>query len=656
MNSILQKVSLCCLLMILGNAVIAQSYDITSPDATLKVSLKVSDDLALSISKDDQVLLDRIAVGLTTDTRSFSRGKVIGKPKTKSVDERIKPIYGIRSEIPDVYSEMKVRFRWFDLDIRVYNDGFGYRFVSKDKRAKVVQDELLSFQTSPDAEAFFTFPRSGTFVDTYEDMYRQRKISAMPADSIIYLPALLKVDGYNLVFSEADVVNYPHLYWQKVSGSTSTIRGTNPKYPLRLEPGGHENRHFEVPERADYIAKINGRRNFPWRIFSISKEDKGLLANDIVYRFSKPATDDFSWVQPGKVAWDWWSDLNLKHVPFKAGVNTATYKYYVDFAAKYGLEYINLDEGWSALRDLTDLSPEVDVKEVIRYADEKGIKVFLWCMAMPLERQMNEVLPVFEEWGVAGLKVDFMDRDDQQMVEFYYDLAKKAAEHKLLINFHGAYKPTGMYREFPNVVNHEAVRGLEYNKFFRPEGTSPEYAVTIPYVRAMAGYMDYTPGALTNARKQDFLVSFSRPMSQGTRAHQVAMYVMLFGPLQMLSDTPTGYEEDQKTVEFISKIPTDWDESVPLQGEVGEYAVMARRSGDSWYISAMTDWTARDLKISLSFLPAGQYNVTIFKDGINADRQAEDYEVVDRGFAHDDVIDVHLAPGGGFTAIIEKAQ
>jgi alpha-glucosidase len=463
------------------------------------------------------------------------------------------------------------------------------------------------------------------------------------------LPALLDAGGIKVGISESDLKEYPGMYLRRDAGDSTTLRGAFPAYVLADAPGGHMNFHKEVAQRADYLAIAAGQRSYPWRLLILAEQDRELLDSDLVYQLARPAAagTDFSWVKPGKVAWDWWNAWNLKGVDFKTGINTETYKYYVDFAAKYGIEYINLDEGWSDQFDLLKLNPEVDPKEIIRYAESKGVGVLLWCVARTLDRQMDTALKSFAAWGARGVKVDFMDRDDQAMVDFYWRTAETAEKYQLMVNFHGAYKPTGMNRAFPNVINCEAVRGLEYNKFARPEGTTSKHAVSIPFIRMLAGPMDYTPGAMTNVRKEDFYVVNDRPMSQGTRCHQLAMYVVYEAPLQMLADAPTAYEAEPEIMEFLGPVPTTWDETYAIDGQVGEYAIIARRKGEDWYVGGMTS-EARNVPVDFRFLAEKVYNADIYLDGINANRLGEDYRRSNIQISPLTRMVFDMAPGGGF--------
>jgi alpha-glucosidase len=410
-----------------------------------------------------------------------------------------------------------------------------------------------------------------------------------------------------------------------------------------------------VTKRADYVAKTQGTRSFPWRVVIISTSDKDLLNNDMVYRLASPSrVEDVSWIKPGKVAWDWWNDWNISHVDFRVGVNTSTYKYYTDFAAANHIEYILLDEGWSDDRDIMKIVPDVNLQEIIDYAKQKNVGVWLWMGSYPLDQKMDEAFATYSKMGVKGFKIDFMDRDDQNMVEYYYRVAKTAAANHIMIDFHGAYKPTGLQRTYPSVVNVEAVHGMEQLKWSNPD--MPKFDVTIPFIRMVAGPMDYTPGAMRNATKESFRPINSSPMSQGTRCHQLAMYVMYEAPFEMLSDNPTIYMREPESLNFIASVPTTFDETIALDGKVGEYAAIARRKNDTWFVGAMGNWDAHDITLDLSFLKDGNYEAEIFKDGINADRDATDYKREGIKVSAKDKINVHLSTGGGWVARIYSAK
>lgn len=441
-------------------------------------------------------------------------------------------------------------------------------------------------------------------------------------------------------------------YFAKAGYAGNSLKGLYAPFVLAEEQGGFNHLNTMATKRAEYIAKVNGTRNFPWRAVVIIDNDASLANNDMVQKLASPSRlADASWIKPGKVAWDWWNDWNISHVDFRAGINTPTYKYYIDFASANKIEYIILDEGWSNALDLMNLSPKINLKEIIEYGKQKNVGIILWASWYAVNQKMEEAFSKYAAMGVKGFKIDFMDRDDQKMVSSLYSIAKKAAEYKLLLDFHGMYKPTGMQRTYPNVVNFEGVKGMENNKW-TPNDDVPHYDVTIPFIRMMAGPMDYTPGAMRNATKSYFSPNNSLPMSQGTRCHELAKYIIFEAPLQMLSDNPTAYMKEQESTDFIAKIPTTFNETVALKGKVGEYVAIARKKNNTWYVGAMSNWNERDLEINFSFLGAGNYEAEIFKDGINADRDATDYKKEIISVTSNQKINIHIAPGGGWAARI----
>lgn len=638
------------MIALLTNVLAQNSFTVVSPDGKLSAEIELKDRLYYSLIYEDSPLLLASPISM-----ELSDGTVWGKdPREKNnrsitVDQNITPLYGKRKMINDHYNEILITFRGnYTLTARLYNEGFAYRFGYLKKDELIVKNEEAVFNFAGDYKIWHS--RAPGFEHSYENFYHTRRISQI-TDSLSYLPILVQNDnGVSLLITEADLEDYPGFHIRNWSDAEFSLQAAFPQVPTSWQPGGHNRFNLIVQERADYIAKTQGPRTFPWRVVKIATEDAQLLDTDIVYKLSDPQDEkiDFSWVKPGKVAWDWWCAINLLGVDFRSGINTQSYKYFIDFAAENGIEYINLDEGWSNQYDLMKLDDQIDLKEIMDYAHDKGVGVFLWCVHWPLDEKLDEAMDQFERLGVKGLKIDFMDRDDQVMVDYYHRIAKKAAEHKLLVNYHGAYKPAGLHRKYPNVLNRESVRGLEYNKFSRPHGTTPEHAVSIPFIRMAAGPMDYTPGAMTNAQKANFGVFFERPMSQGTRCQQLAMFVVYEAPLQMLADAPTAYLADPEVLNFLKDVPTVWDETIALDGEVGEFAVLARQKGENWYVGGMTDWNEREVNIDFSFLKPGKYKAEIFQDGINADRIGNDYVKLEKTIENDNQLRMRMAPGGGF--------
>jgi alpha-glucosidase len=542
---------------------------------------------------------------------------------------------------------------------RVYNDAVAYRFFTKKKGEILVKHEEANFNFTDDHKAFLPYMwdyRGGKiFNSSFEALYREIAISHFSSDSLAFLPVLVDVgNNRKVVILEADLEDYPGMYLD-VNQTRKGFIGVYAPYPLEAELGGYGGINDIPTKRADYIAKTNGPRNFPWRAIAISQSDKELLNNDIVQKLAAPPRiADLSWIKPGQVAWDWWNNWNISHVDFKAGINTPTYKYYIDFAAANKIPYIIMDGGWSEALDLTKIAPAIDLQEILDYGKQKGVDVILWASWYAVTQQMDTVFPFYAKMGVKGFKIDFVDRDDQKAVASLYEIARKAAEYHLLVDYHGVFKPTGLQRTYPNVIGYEGVKGLENYKWAVED--QPRYAVSIPYIRMVAGPMDYTPGAMRNAVRANFRPINDNPMSQGTRCNQLAMYVVFEAPLQMLADNPTTYMKEQECTDFITRVPTTFDETVPLDGKVGEYVALARKKGDTWYVGAMTNWDARNLTLDFSFLGDGVYQATVFKDGVNADRDATDYKREMMRISAGDKLNIQLAPGGGWAARLERTK
>ena len=578
----------------------------------------------------------------------------VRKVNYREVSEKIFPVVREkRSEIVDQYKEMEIIFRGnFRLIFRVYNDGIAYR-IKTDLDGEIrVLNEASGFRFPEDEKVFY--PTDGSFFTHSERLYEFLDLSEITKDKLASTPFLVdREDGISVLITEADLEDYPGLY---VYGNDDQPLKLDVKFPhFVLKEKLFRDRDMKPVEVADFIARTDGNRFFPWRVVAFEDEDKDILGNDIVFRLAPECRlDDTSWIKPGKVSWDWWNASNNAGVPFKSGVNTPTYKYHIDFAADYGLEYIILDEGWSTPSDLFEINPEVDVPEICRYAEEKGVGVILWVLWNALDKDLDRALDQFKNWGVKGIKVDFMQRDDQWMVNYYWRVSKAAAKRHMLVDFHGAYKPCGLRRAYPNMITREGVKGLENCKW--SEDITPDHDCTLPYIRQFAGPIDYTPGAMRNAEKANFHPAFTRPMSQGTRAHQLALYVVFESPLQMLADVPSYYYKEPVSMEFLSAVPSVWDETVPLFGKIGDYVGVARRSGEGWYLGVITDWDSRDFEIDLSFLPSGEFTISEYKDGINADRHAEDLGKDVLNVTSGDKIKIHLASGGGYAAIIKKSS
>lgn len=648
--------SVICLLFYVNAG--AQQYTISSPDGHLQLKITNDKELHFSLEKDGQSLIPSVAVNMALES-----GQVLGengkirKAKKASVHEVINPVVAIKNaSIKDDYNAITLQYKGnFSVTFRAYNDAAAYRFETTYPDSIIIKNEKCQVSLPEDAEAWFCF--NDRWMNSYEHLYEKKLIDSLTAEKTTQLPLLvdLKAQGKVLI-TESDLHDYPGLYF---TGQGSQVLESI--FPPKVKTN-HENvkgeggwdRILRPASVYPYIAKTSGQRAFPWRIFAVAGNDIQLLNNEIVYKLASPnVLQDVSWIKPGQVAWDWWNHWNITGVDFKAGINTKTYEYYIDFAARNHIPYIIMDDGWYELGDLTKLNPDVDMQQLTRYAKQKKVGIILWCSWLTLNSQMEEVMTLFQQWGIKGIKVDFMNRDDQYLVNFYWRCAKAAAAHHLIVDYHGAHKPAGLERTYPNVVNYEGVPGLENDKW-SDKVAAPWMAVTIPFIRMFTGPLDYTPGAMRNAQQNDFKPIGDYPMSMGTRCQQLAMYVLYDAPLQMLSDNPTIYEKNKECLDFITSVPTTWDETIPLTGEVGEYLAMARKKGSEYFVGAMTNWSPRDVTLDFSFLPEGSYHITIFQDGVNADRNGIDYKKVERTVTKKDKLTVHLAPGGGWAARIYK--
>lgn len=641
------------------------AYSLQSPDGKISIAIATSPRLTWAVKHEGTPVLTPSAISLSlAGGEVLGRGGVVSSSKNSSADNTFPtPVYK-KKTIRDHYNQLELRFRKnYSVIFRAYDDGVAYRFVTNRKDSLVVSGEESDFRFDNDYTAFTPYVReprfdNDKFQTSFEALYEEKKISQFAIDTLAFLPLLVELnDNKKAVILEADLENYPGLYLAKDKQAVNSFSSVHAPYPVKEILGGNVGgRNYIVTARAPYIARTTGRRAFPWRAVVISSSDKDLANNDLVYKLASPSRlSDLSWIKPGKVAWDWWNDWNITHVDFRAGINTPTYKYYIDFAAANGLEYIVMDEGWSLNTDIAQISPDINLPEIVAYGKSKGVGVILWATWYALHNRLDEIFSKYGDMGVKGFKIDFLDRDDQKMVASTYEIAQKGAAHHLLIDLHGAYKPTGLQRTYPNVIGFEGVRGME-NVKWAPADDVPRYDVTLPFIRQVAGPMDYTPGAMRNATKEGFRPVNNMPMSKGTRCHQLAMYVVFEAPLGMLSDNPTAYMREQESTKFIASVPTTFDETVVLDGKVGEYICTARRKGDTWYAGAMTNWTPRDLTIDFSFLGDGTYEAEIFRDGINADRDATDYKREVITVTKSDKKTVRLMNGGGWAARISPKK
>ncbi len=623
------------------------TYQARSPDGRLTVTIGVGEKTSWSVSLDDRpVILPSVLALRLTDGRDLGRDARVVEVRRRAVDETIEPVVPEKyARVVDRANELTIDFRGdWSLDVRAYDDGAAYRFRTRLGGEVTVQEEVFSVGFPDDHRLFF--PTEERFLTHSERRYERPLLSEVPAGKMASLPVLVEAGNRLWVaLTESDLQDYPGLYLEGTGGQA--LQGLHPAYPLQEEQTN--DRTVRVVEREPWIARTAGTRTFPWRIAVVARSDADLLTSTMVYRLA-PALriDDPAWIRPGKVAWDWWNANNLYGVGFRAGLNTETYRYYIDFAADHGLEYVILDEGWYRLGDLFDRNPDIDLDALLAHGRQRGVGIILWVVWKTLDDQFEPALDSFRDLGVAGIQVDFMQRDDQPMVRYYWKVAAAAAERRLLVDFHGAYKPAGLRRAYPNVLTREGVRGLEQSKW--SENPDPPHNVTLPFTRMLAGPMDYTPGAMRNAQPAAFHPFFATPMSLGTRCHQLAMYVVFESPLQMLCDSPSNYLREPECLAFLSDVPTVWEDTRVLAARVGEYVAVARRRGEDWYVGVMTDWTARELELDLSFLGQGSWRLEAFSDGPNADRQASDHVRSVHEARAGEHLTVRLAPGGGWAA------
>lgn len=626
-----------------------KKYTVVSPDKSLGVQLTIADSVYYEVTLDGKKLTSAAAISFATDQNAA--GWKVSRATASTHSGVLTPVIWQKSKtVADNYSALHIDFsNQLSLEWRVFDNGIAWRWISRINHPYKVTNEQATLNPGETAQAWY--PQEDGFFSHNERRYIKYKVGDIGPDKLASLPVLFQVNHVKLLLTEAGLFNYAGM-WVRGDGH-GKIRATFPYYPKEKKIEG--DRSEKVVSRENFIAKIAGPQEFPWRIIMVEKNDKDILINQLPYLLGKPAAagSDYSWIKPGKVQWDWWHYNNIYDVDFRAGINNDTYKYYIDFAAKYGIEYVLLDEGWCDTRDLFKQAKGINVEELAQYAKGKHVGLQLWTSWLVLDRQMERALDQFEKWGIKGIKVDFMQRDDQDMVNYYEKVAKVAAKHKLTVDFHGAYKPTGWSRTYPNIVTSEGVMGNEISKF--SAAIDPKHTLTIPFIRMAAGPMDFTPGGMRNVQKKAFAAVPSEPMTLGTRCNQMAMYVMFESPMQMLCDMPTHYYREPECMQFLQAVPTVWQQTVPLEGKVGEYAAIARQAiNNQWFIGAMTNWTARDIDLDLSFLGDGVYTMQVWKDGINADRNAKDFKMETVEVTNATKFKVKMTTGGGFVAIVSK--
>jgi alpha-glucosidase len=638
-----------------------KKYVVTSPDKELRVEITVGSSIGYTLYRYGKEVISPSRIAL-----ELGDGTILGNAEkrarlTKStVRDTIKTLYYRQGSVIEYYNQIDLKFpKGFGLQFRAYDSGIAYRFYTTLKGDRNIISETAEFNFPSDYKCWMAFSNGkadNQFKTSFENTYTTvGPVSGMDGSKIAFTPTLFDIgNGVKLTITESDIESYPGMF---LKADGQGVKGVFAPVPAKTEVTPKRGEEI-VAEYSSIIAKVKGARTYPWRIMSIAASDKDILADNLVYLLGGDCKlVNTVWIKPGKVAWDWWNGWALTGVPFKAGINNETYKYFIDFAAANGIEYVILDEGWSPPKgqDIMTSIPEIDLENLVRYADSKNVGLIIWTVAYVLDKKLDEACKYYGGMGIKGMKVDFIDRDDQKAVDMVERIAAKAAEYHLIIDFHGMFKPAGLNRRYPNVLNCEGVFGEEQVKWEK-DFVHPEYDVTFPYIRMMSGPVDYTQGAMRNATKENYRPIYLKPSSQGTRSHQVAAYIVFDSPLVMLCDSPSEYIKNRETTDFITSIPVVWDGSRVLDGKVGKNIVMLRCKGDSYYVGALGNLDEQDLSVNLSFLQRDKkYTATIYEDGINADKNAEDYSIRNINVTHDSGLQIHLMPGGGYSAIIKPA-
>ncbi len=649
------------LLLLIGNASFAakeKKYVLSSPDGTLKVEISAGNELAYQVMHGNDTILSHSNIGLVLENGTIvgKTPRITGERRRKIKDNIESPFYRFK-EFVATGNELDLKLKGeFGIIFRAYNEGVAYRFYTTQSSDIIIKEEQAEFNFKEDYTAYLPYTTNDKkpMAMAYQNVYDIIPLSkAQP--KLAFLPVTVDCGSVKLTLLESDLEAYPGMFVQSQQGKYG-LKGVFAPYPAKTDFYPWRKQEY-VTETTDFISRSRGSRSYPWRVLAITEKDTDMPVNNLVYALASPnRIGDTSWIKTGKVAWDWWNDWNLKGVPFKAGINMDTYKYYIDFASRNGLEFIVLDEGWYDPKsgDMLTVIPELDLTELIAYGKSKGVEIVLWTVFNVLDSQLEAACKKYADMGIKGFKVDFLDRDDQTAVEMVYRIAEMTARYKLTLDLHGIYKPTGINRTYPHIINFESVFGMEEVKWTDIKNNMPLYDVTFPYIRMMAGPVDYTPGAMRNATKADWRAMYYTPASMGIRCHQLAAYIVHDSPFTMLCDAPTNYLNEQECVDFIASLPVEVDSTFIASGELGKYIVTVRKKDVNWYIGGMTNWDERDVQLDFSFLPEGMsYTAVLFKDGVNANKQAEDYRKETIRIDKDSRLTLHLASGGGFAMKLE---
>jgi alpha-glucosidase len=620
-----------------------------SPDKRISLTVDLQERLSYAVTVAGTPLLRNSYLQLNLAGQRLGERPRLRKKTLTAVHTASQPVVAFaNSTVPNVYNLLRLDFENdFSVEFRAYNDGVAYRFLTNKPDSVEVRSEdvRLHFADPVDAD----YLETNSFKTAYEILYKHQPLQAVSRDKMSVLPILFDTHQYKVLFSEADLYDYPGLFVKAVDGQTVTA--TFPKAPTQFGPDG--DRSQKIVAEAPYLAKTAGKRTFPWRFLVITEHDTQLAANQMAYKLSTPnQLKDTGWIKPGQVTWEWWHNAYVYGVDFKSGYNQDTYKYYIDFAAKFGIPYILMDEGWAKTTlNPFEPNPTINLQELIAYGKSKNVRILLWFTWLAVENNPT-VFETLEKWGIAGMKIDFMDRSDQWMVNYYTRVARAAAQHHLLVDFHGAFKPAGLEVAYPNVLSYEGVIGMEQN--IGGGLATPKNNLFLPFLRNAVGPMDYTPGAMRSAHPKDYRPNWVNTMSIGTRGHQLAMYIVFTSGLQMLADNPFNYLREPETTSFITSVPVTWDETRVLEAAVGDYLVVAKRKGTTWFVGGMTAEKAHEVVLRTDFLPKGaHYQLTLLKDGVNAEVQAMDFKRLVQPIEPGEAITLTMVPDGGFAARIE---
>ena len=649
----------------------AGNYNLASPDGRLKVSVSVGETVSYTLDSEGYSLLSPSVISLSTDRGCWGRNMKVRRVERSSVNSTFPCVMYKRAVESDVYNQMVLVSDGFKLVFRAYDEGIAYRFVPSSKQEVIVNSEQAEFNFGSDRKAYVPYVRkigdfNTQFFNTFENTYTHDNLSRWEKGRLAFLPLMVEAEnGVKLCITESELRHYPGMYLFNEDGGC-TLKGVYAPYPKTERQGSHDpsvtvgGHNLVVTSREDYIARCPAGESFPWRVVCVSSEDVQMLDNNLVYKLASPSKiADPSWIKPGLVAWEWWNDRNITGVDFEAGVNNATYKYYIDFASANGIPYVVLDDGWydAMAGSAFAVVPSIDLKELISYADSKNVGLMLWVGYYVFHKDMERIISEYAAMGIKGFKLDAIGRDDQKLNEFYYTAAELALKHKVVLDFHGGAKPAGLNRTYPNVLNFEGVHGLEQLKNPSYDCDLVRYDLEFPFIRSVNGPSDYTQGAMRNGTKRSYRSIWSEPMSQGTRCRQLAEYIVFDSPLNMLCDSPSNYIKEQECTDFITSVPTVWEQTVAIEGKIGEYITMARMDADgNWYLGSISGWDVRTAELKLSFLGEGRYSAVIFRDGVNAARNANDYKREEAVLTREDTLRIVTAPGGGIAVKFIKLQ